>query len=61
MPWPWAKPTTRSAAVQLKVFCAGSVASHFISFSGVAMPNSRAAMVVYAVSPSLPALIAVPK
>jgi len=39
----------------------GSVASGFISFSGVTMLNSRAASVVYALLPSLPAAIAVPK
>lgn len=44
MPLACAKLTIRSAAVQLNEFWAGSVASHFISFSGVAMVNSRAAM-----------------
>jgi hypothetical protein len=39
----------------------GSVASGFISFSGVAMLNSRAAMVVYVESLRWLVLMAVPK
>jgi hypothetical protein len=47
--------------VKLNEFWLGSVASIFISFSAVTMSNSRLAMVVYADSPSLPELMAVPK
>ena len=39
----------------------GSVASHFISFSGVTMENSRSRMPTYVESPSFPAETAVPK
>ncbi len=38
-----------------------SVASHFISFSGVTELNSRSRMPVYVPSPSLPAATAAPK
>ncbi len=41
MPWARAWSTTRSAAEKVKVPRLGSVASHFISFSGVAELNSR--------------------
>jgi hypothetical protein len=41
-----AKLTIRSRRLKVKLFCDGSVASHFISFSGVAMLNSRPAIVV---------------
>src|SRR5690606_7268756 len=50
-----------SPAEKLNWFWFGSVASSFISFSAVTMLNSRFAMVVYCVSPSLLPAMAVPK
>src|SRR3954451_17121447 len=61
LPFWVAQLKTRSALVKLNWFWLGSVASIFISFSGVTMLNSRLAMVVYAPSPRWAVLMAVPK
>src|SRR5690242_21308509 len=47
--WPWALAweTIWSAGPKLKLPRDGSVVSHFISFSGVIMLNSRSRIVVY--------------
>ncbi len=46
MPRLCAWSTIRSAEVKVKVPRLGSVASHFISFSGVTEPNSRSSVAV---------------
>ncbi len=63
MRWPWARAwlTIWSAGPKLKLPRDGSTASHFISFSGVIMLNSRSEIAAYRESPSLPAATAVPK
>ena len=63
MRWPCASAwlTIWSAGPKLNEPREGSVASHFISFSGVIMLNSRSRSVEYVESPSLPAATAVPK
>jgi hypothetical protein len=53
--------TIESAGLKLKFPREGSTVSHFISFSGVIMLNSRSRMVEYVESPSLPEDTAVPK
>src|SRR3954451_497965 len=60
-PWAWAWLTIWSAGPKLKLPRDGSVVSHFISFSGVIMLNSRSRMDTYVPSPSLGAATAVPK
>src|SRR4051794_35528362 len=52
---------TRSPLVKVNWFWFGSVASAFISFSGVTIENSRLAIVVYVESLSRLAAMAVPK
>ncbi len=61
--WPCAEAwlTIESAAAKLNEPREGSMASHFISFSGVIILNSRSRMAEYVESPSLPAATAVPK
>jgi hypothetical protein len=61
--WPCAVAwlTIWSPGPKLKLPRDGSVVSHFISFSGVIMVNSRSRMPEYVESPSLPAATAVPK
>ena len=53
--------TILSAPVKVNESRDGSVASHFISFSGVTPVNSRFNTVVYADSPSRPLATAAPK
>ena len=53
--------TIWSAGPKLKLPRDGSVVSHFISFSGVIMLNSRSRIVEYVELPSFPAATAVPK
>src|ERR1044071_7013078 len=60
-PWAVAWLTIWSAGPKLKLPRDGSMVSHFISFSGVIMLNSRSRMVAYVESPSRPAATAVPK
>src|SRR3954454_5856456 len=60
-PLAWAVLTIRSPLVNVNEPWDGSVATHFISFSGVTMVNSRLRIPVYVLSPSLPADTAVPK
>src|SRR3954469_2175928 len=59
--WAWAWLTIWSAGPKLNDPRDGSVVSHFISFSGVIMLNSRSRMVEYVELPSLLAGTAVPK
>ncbi len=63
MRWPCAVAwlTIESAGAKLNDPREGSVVSHFISFSGVTILNSRSRMVEYVESPSLPEDTAVPK
>src|SRR5262245_32084481 len=61
IPRPCAWLTIRSALAKLKEPRDGSVASHFISFSGVAALNSRLRIVTYVESLSLLAATAAPK
>ncbi|CAG7612886.1 hypothetical protein SBRY_100087 [Actinacidiphila bryophytorum] len=60
-PCDWAWETIWSPGPKLKFPRDGSVVSHFISFSGVIMLNSRSRIAVYAEVPSFPAGTAVPK
>src|SRR6266566_4007805 len=61
MPWACAWATIWSPAPKVKLPWEGSVASHFISFSGVTLLNSRSRIVEYVESPSLLAATAAPK
>src|SRR5690242_12656709 len=61
--WPWLRAwlTIWSAEPNVKLLRDGSVASHFISFSGVIIENSRSRIVVYCASLNRKAATAAPK